>query len=171
MSYGVGVERTFPLHAPTIGKIEVVSRGDVRRAKLYYLRDRVGKAGVRHRAGALPPVVGRVVCAGEPAQVAVERRDLIVLPDWLQAGAQKRIGQLQGACIEVGDIAGNAEARAGVLGLEAVDEITMLCVPDLMSPRVLSGLGVAIVSTSRGLMTDHEARKNKMGGEILCEVW
>jgi large subunit ribosomal protein L19 len=44
VSYGVGVERTFPLHAPTIAKIEVVSRGDVRRAKLYYLRDRVGKA-------------------------------------------------------------------------------------------------------------------------------
>jgi len=44
VSYGVGVERTFPLHAPTIGKVEVVSRGDVRRAKLYYLRDRVGKA-------------------------------------------------------------------------------------------------------------------------------
>ena len=44
LSYGVGVERTFPLHAPTVQKIEVVKRGDVRRAKLYYLRDRVGKA-------------------------------------------------------------------------------------------------------------------------------
>ncbi len=44
VSYGVGVERTFPLHAPTVSKIEVVSRGDVRRAKLYYLRDRVGKS-------------------------------------------------------------------------------------------------------------------------------
>jgi large subunit ribosomal protein L19 len=43
VSYGVGVERTFPLHAPTIAKIEVVTRGDVRRAKLYYLRDRIGK--------------------------------------------------------------------------------------------------------------------------------
>src|SRR3546814_9336122 len=43
VSYGVGVERTFPIHAPSIGKIEVVTRGDVRRAKLYYLRDRVGK--------------------------------------------------------------------------------------------------------------------------------
>lgn len=44
ISYGVGVERTFPLHAPTIARIEVATRGDVRRAKLYYLRDRVGKA-------------------------------------------------------------------------------------------------------------------------------
>jgi large subunit ribosomal protein L19 len=44
VSYGVGVERTFPVHSPTIAKIEVVTRGDVRRAKLYYLRDRVGKA-------------------------------------------------------------------------------------------------------------------------------
>jgi len=44
LSYGVGVERTFPVHAPTVSKIEVVKRGDVRRAKLYYLRDRVGKA-------------------------------------------------------------------------------------------------------------------------------
>jgi large subunit ribosomal protein L19 len=44
LSYGVGVERTFPLHTPTVTKIEVVKRGDVRRAKLYYLRDRKGKA-------------------------------------------------------------------------------------------------------------------------------
>lgn len=44
VSYGVGVERTFPVHSPTIAKIEIVSRGDVRRAKLYYLRDRVGKS-------------------------------------------------------------------------------------------------------------------------------
>lgn len=44
LSFGVGVERTFPLHAPTVEQIEVVSRGDVRRAKLYYLRDRVGKS-------------------------------------------------------------------------------------------------------------------------------
>jgi large subunit ribosomal protein L19 len=44
LSYGVGVERTFPLHTPTVNKIEVVKRGDVRRAKLYYLRGRTGKA-------------------------------------------------------------------------------------------------------------------------------
>jgi large subunit ribosomal protein L19 len=44
MSFGVGVERVFPVHAPIISKIEVVRRGAVRRSKLYYLRDRVGKS-------------------------------------------------------------------------------------------------------------------------------
>ena len=50
VSFGVGVERTFPVHSPMIAKIEVVTRGDVRRAKLYYLRSRVGKkAKVKER--------------------------------------------------------------------------------------------------------------------------
>ena len=44
VSFGVGVERTFPVHAPVIDRVERVTQGDVRRAKLYYLRDRVGKA-------------------------------------------------------------------------------------------------------------------------------
>ncbi|MCI6831257.1 MAG: 50S ribosomal protein L19 [Butyricicoccus sp.] len=44
ISYGVGVEKTFPVHSPNIAKFEVVRHGKVRRAKLYYLRDRVGKA-------------------------------------------------------------------------------------------------------------------------------
>lgn len=44
LSYGVGVERTFPVHTPIIDRIEVAAHGDVRRAKLYYLRDRIGKA-------------------------------------------------------------------------------------------------------------------------------
>jgi large subunit ribosomal protein L19 len=50
LSFGVGVERTFPLHSPIMAKIEFVTRGDVRRAKLYYLRDRIGKkAKVREK--------------------------------------------------------------------------------------------------------------------------
>ena len=44
ISFGIGVERTFPLHSPKIGTLEVVRHGRVRRAKLYYLRDKVGKA-------------------------------------------------------------------------------------------------------------------------------
>lgn len=44
VSFGVGVERTFPVHSPVVDHIEHLTRGDVRRAKLYYLRDRVGKA-------------------------------------------------------------------------------------------------------------------------------
>ncbi len=44
ISYGVGVERTFPVHSPRLDKIEIVRRGRIRRARLYYLRERVGKA-------------------------------------------------------------------------------------------------------------------------------
>jgi large subunit ribosomal protein L19 len=55
VSFGVGVERTFPVHSPTIAKIEVMSHGRVRRAKLYYLRERKGKrARLRERRDAAP---------------------------------------------------------------------------------------------------------------------
>jgi len=69
-SFGVGVERTFPVHSPKIEKIEVSARGDVRRAKLYYLRDRVGKrARVRERryTGPEEAVVGGLLYAPEEA--------------------------------------------------------------------------------------------------------
>lgn len=79
-SFGVGVERTFPLHSPKIEKIEVAARGDVRRAKLYYLRDRVGKrARVRERRNMGPEeLVQRELLYGEafaeetPAETAPE---------------------------------------------------------------------------------------------------
>lgn len=59
-SFGVGVERTFPLHSPKIEQLEVAARGDVRRAKLYYLRDRVGKAArvAERRWGIADEVLG-----------------------------------------------------------------------------------------------------------------
>jgi large subunit ribosomal protein L19 len=77
-SFGVGVERTFPLHSPKIEKIEVAARGDVRRAKLYYLRDRVGKrARVRERRNTGPEeIIQRELLFGaafaEPEAVEAE---------------------------------------------------------------------------------------------------
>jgi len=69
ISYGVGVERTFPVHTPVIEKIEVVRRGDVRRAKLYYLRELRGKAAkIRERRGEVP-TTGTPVSAVSTAPV------------------------------------------------------------------------------------------------------
>jgi large subunit ribosomal protein L19 len=66
-SFGVGVERTFPVHSPKIERIEVASRGDVRRAKLYYLRGRVGRrARVRERQFTGPAARVAAEQAGEP---------------------------------------------------------------------------------------------------------
>lgn len=75
ISYGVGVERIFPVHAPVIEKIEVVRRGEVRRAKLYFLRDLRGKAAkIRERRGAdeLVPTTGAAVTEAEVAAVLDE---------------------------------------------------------------------------------------------------
>ncbi len=72
-SFGVGVERTFPLHSPKIERIEVAARGDVRRAKLYYLRDRVGKrARVRERRSSRPEEVVERALLHAPAAVTTE---------------------------------------------------------------------------------------------------
>jgi large subunit ribosomal protein L19 len=72
-SFGVGVERTFPVHSPKIERIEVASRGDVRRAKLYYLRGRVGRrARVRERQFAGPGAREAALGAGEPIEVPEE---------------------------------------------------------------------------------------------------
>ena len=80
-SFGVGVERTFPLHSPKIEKIDVLAIGDVRRAKLYYLREKVGKkARVREKqqrpgAAAVAATVQPVELAAEDAPAATEPAD------------------------------------------------------------------------------------------------
>ncbi len=75
-SFGVGVERTFPLHSPKIERIEVAARGDVRRAKLYYLRGRVGKrARVRERRYTGPEEVVAAGLLHDPAAEAAAAAD------------------------------------------------------------------------------------------------
>jgi large subunit ribosomal protein L19 len=75
-SFGVGVERTFPVHSPKIERIEVAARGDVRRAKLYYLRGRVGKrARVRERRYAGPEVLVESGLLHDPAAEIAAAQD------------------------------------------------------------------------------------------------
>jgi len=75
-SFGVGVERTFPVHSPKIERIEVAARGDVRRAKLYYLRGRVGKrARVRERRYVGPEQVVEAGLLHDPAAEAAAAAD------------------------------------------------------------------------------------------------
>jgi len=73
LSYGVGVERTFPIHTPVIEKYEMVRRGDVRRAKLYYLRDLRGKASkIKERRGADNEFIVDVKTQAPVAEAVVE---------------------------------------------------------------------------------------------------
>jgi large subunit ribosomal protein L19 len=104
-SFGVGVERTFPVHSPKIERIEVAARGDVRRAKLYYLRDRVGRASrVRERrwtgeveqaeAGVMPPDDAPRPGEEELAeQVAVEEAEAAEAEAAGDGGAESAVGE------------------------------------------------------------------------------
>ncbi len=109
VSFGVGVERTFPVHSPTIAKIEVATLGDVRRAKLYYLRQRHGKAAkIKERR--VPR--GKAVNGAAPEVEVLEDE---VLEDE-EIDAEEIVDEL-GVEAEAG-----AEADAGGEVAEAVDE-------------------------------------------------
>jgi large subunit ribosomal protein L19 len=88
-SFGVGVERTFPLHSPKIERIEVAARGDVRRAKLYYLRGRVGKrARVRERRNTGPEeAVQRELLYGPEADEEESAQDAVAVAATAGGGA------------------------------------------------------------------------------------
>jgi len=103
-SFGVGVERTFPVHSPKIEQIEVASRGDVRRAKLYYLRDRVGR-GARVR---------------ERRFTAAELEEG-VMPPAEEALSEEAAAGLEEEAAEVSE-AEREEAEAGDASGDAVDE-------------------------------------------------
>jgi large subunit ribosomal protein L19 len=134
-SFGVGVERTFPVHSPKIEKIEIAARGDVRRAKLYYLRDRVGKrARVRERrytgpeerveAGLLhdPSAQLEAEAAAEPeavdAEGAAAEETVSEAVEAEGAAAIDEPGETPGADAQ----AGAAEADGTAAGGEAEDE-------------------------------------------------
>jgi large subunit ribosomal protein L19 len=87
LSFGVGVERTFPVHSPKIEKIEIAARGDVRRAKLYYLRGRVGRAA-RVRERRFDPRVAAEVEAQEAALAEQEQAPVLPADDEPQAAEQ-----------------------------------------------------------------------------------
>jgi large subunit ribosomal protein L19 len=79
VSYGVGVERTFPVHTPVIEKIELIQKGDVRRAKLYYLRDLRGKAAkIREKRDGVVGYGDGILVTPEAAPVVVEEAPVVV---------------------------------------------------------------------------------------------
>src|SRR5688500_4947545 len=113
-SFGVGVERTFPVHSPKIERIEVAARGDVRRAKLYYLRGRVGKrARVRERRYAGPEEIVEAGRLHDPAAAAAAEADAEVPGEAVDEQAL--------AEAEAADAAGGAEEQAPAEEAEATE--------------------------------------------------
>jgi large subunit ribosomal protein L19 len=104
ISFGVGVERTFPLHSPSISKLEVVSRGHVRRAKLYYLRERRGKkARIRERRLSEDELAA--IAAAEAERTRATDSDADEAPE---ESAESELEELEGSDEEAPD--GQAEA-------------------------------------------------------------
>ena len=114
-SFGVGVERTFPVHTPKIEKIEVAARGDVRRAKLYYLRGRVGKrARVRERRYTGPEEIVQAGLLHDPAAEAAAAQDAEVPGDAVdaQALAESEAADTQADQAEVAEVEASAQAES-----------------------------------------------------------
>ena len=114
-SFGVGVERTFPLHSPKIERLEVAARGDVRRAKLYYLRGRIGKRarvserrwGIDEEVFASPP---EEVDAIDAEGVSQEEAEIVEAPEGEEEGTAEGEAQPEAAA-EAAEPAADAEAE------------------------------------------------------------
>src|SRR5213595_555390 len=115
-SFGVGVERTFPVHSPKIEKIEVAARGDVRRAKLYYLRERVGKrARVRERRYIGPEEIVEPGLLNDPvAQLEAEAA--------LSDGAVDELGETAEEVVDAGGAEDTAAEETAVEEAPAAEE-------------------------------------------------
>jgi large subunit ribosomal protein L19 len=132
-SFGVGVERTFPVHSPKIERIEVAARGDVRRAKLYYLRGRVGKrARVRERRYIGPEEVVEAGLLHDPAaeaaaaaddEVPGEAIDQQALEEAEAAAAETPEPEAEAVeAEETAEVEASAEAEAAAAADEPADE-------------------------------------------------
>jgi large subunit ribosomal protein L19 len=114
-SFGVGVERTFPLHSPKIERIEVAGRGDVRRAKLYYLRGRIGKrARVRERRSNRP-------------EEAIERE--LLYPEIEESGTPEPVGG-DAASAEADAVSADGASADAVSAEQASDPLSPTAAPD-----------------------------------------
>jgi large subunit ribosomal protein L19 len=112
-SFGVGVERTFPVHSPKIERIEVAARGDVRRAKLYYLRGRVGKrARVRERRYIGPEEIVESGLLHDPAAEAAAAADDEVPGEAIDQQALDESGD----AAEAAEVEASADAEAAAEG-------------------------------------------------------
>ena len=112
-SFGVGVERMFPVHSPKIERIELAARGDVRRAKLYYLRDRVGKrARVRERRYTGPEETVEPGLLHEPAEGATDADGMTAEETVPRAGAADEAARRRGQRPTQREAAGEAQGEA-----------------------------------------------------------
>jgi large subunit ribosomal protein L19 len=126
-SFGVGVERSFPVHSPKIERIELAARGDVRRAKLYYLRDRVGKrARVRERRYTGPEETVEPGLMHETFEVEATDADGMTAQDTVIEGAQQSElgGDGDGAAVEAAGPASAPSAEAESAGEQVVTDST-----------------------------------------------
>ena len=129
-SFGVGVERTFPVHSPKIERIEVASRGDMRRAKLYYLRGRVGRrARVRERQYTGPEAAEELLMA--PAEAAdtegTQAEATPVTPE--EAGADEA-GDAEAKATSDEEVRGGGQAEDESAAAESADESVAESVDD-----------------------------------------